>query len=122
MVPFTELKFIATFWIRQELYDPYQLKRIITFFIKCLPDYLMKKEVICNPKYALDSNLFYLYLFTYIYIFCIPVKFHLEGYNIKNFKYLQNGDTRQDETEDNVRFQAWKACLGRKSFRFILLF
>lgn len=41
-----------------------------------------------------------------------PVKLNLEGYNLKNLRYLQHGDTRQDEAEDAIRFQAWKACLG----------
>lgn len=36
----------------------------------------------------------------------------MEGYNLKNLRYLQHGDTRQDEAEDAIRFQAWKACLG----------
>jgi len=36
----------------------------------------------------------------------------LEGYNLKNLRYLQHSDTRQDEAEDAIRFQAWKACLG----------
>lgn len=40
------------------------------------------------------------------------VKLNLEGYNLKNLRYLQHGDTRQDEAEDAIRFQAWKACLG----------
>nr|CAD7437506.1 unnamed protein product [Timema bartmani] len=40
------------------------------------------------------------------------VKLNLEGYSPHNLKYLQCGDTRQDEAEDAARFQAWKACLG----------
>lgn len=40
------------------------------------------------------------------------VKLNLEGYNLKNLRYLQHGDTRQDEAENAIRFQAWKACLG----------
>lgn len=43
------------------------------------------------------------------------VKLNLEGYNLKNLRYLQHGDTRQDEAEDAIRFQAWKACLGMSS-------
>lgn len=46
-------------------------------------------------------------------VLCSTVKLNLEGYNLKNLRYLQHGDTRQDEAEDAVRFQAWKACLGR---------
>lgn len=41
------------------------------------------------------------------------VRLNLEGYNLKNLRYLQHGDTRQDEAEDAVRFQAWKSCLGK---------
>lgn len=41
------------------------------------------------------------------------VKLHLEGYNPQNLRYLQHGDTRQDEAEDAVRFQAWKNCLSK---------
>ena len=41
------------------------------------------------------------------------VRLNLEGYNVKNLRYLQGGDTRQDEAEDAVRFQNWKACLGK---------
>ncbi|XP_051174657.1 unconventional myosin-IXb isoform X1 [Leptopilina boulardi] len=47
------------------------------------------------------------------------VKLNLEGYNLKNLRYLQQGDTRQDETEDAVRFQAWKACLGVLGIPFL---
>lgn len=43
----------------------------------------------------------------------VAVKLNLEGYNLKNLRYLQHGDTRQDEAEDAIRFQAWKACLGK---------
>lgn len=31
------------------------------------------------------------------------VKLNLEGYNPQNLKYLQMGDTRQNEVEDNAR-------------------
>ncbi|XP_057331572.1 unconventional myosin-IXb isoform X3 [Microplitis mediator] len=47
------------------------------------------------------------------------VKLHLEGYNLKNLRYLQHGDTRQDEAEDAIRFQAWKACLGVLGIPFL---
>ncbi|XP_032669499.1 unconventional myosin-IXb isoform X1 [Odontomachus brunneus] len=47
------------------------------------------------------------------------VKLNLEGYNLKNLRYLQHGDTRQDETEDAIRFQAWKACLGVLGIPFL---
>ncbi|KAI4484047.1 hypothetical protein M0804_007503 [Polistes exclamans] len=47
------------------------------------------------------------------------VKLNLEGYNLKNLRYLQNGDTRQDEAEDAIRFQAWKACLGVLGIPFL---
>ncbi|KAK0180000.1 hypothetical protein PV327_005688 [Microctonus hyperodae] len=47
------------------------------------------------------------------------VKLNLEGYNLKNLRYLQQGDTRQDEAEDAVRFQAWKACLGVLGIPFL---
>ncbi|XP_076685123.1 unconventional myosin-IXb-like dachs isoform X1 [Andrena cerasifolii] len=47
------------------------------------------------------------------------VKLNLEGYNLKNLRYLQHGDTRQDEAEDAVRFQAWKACLGVLGIPFL---
>ncbi|KAG5316103.1 MYO7A protein, partial [Acromyrmex insinuator] len=47
------------------------------------------------------------------------VKLNLEGYNLKNLKYLQHGDTRQDEAEDAIRFQAWKACLGVLGIPFL---
>ncbi|XP_046742068.1 unconventional myosin-IXAa isoform X2 [Diprion similis] len=46
-------------------------------------------------------------------------KLNLEGYNLKNLRYLQHGDTRQDEAEDAVRFQAWKACLGVLGIPFL---
>lgn len=49
---------------------------------------------------------------SYILSLTFVVKLNLEGYNLKNLRYLQHGDTRQDETEDAIRFQAWKACLG----------
>lgn len=44
--------------------------------------------------------------------FLFAVKLNLEGYSPENLRYLQCGDTRQDEAEDAARFQAWKACLG----------
>ncbi|XP_015587851.1 unconventional myosin-IXb isoform X2 [Cephus cinctus] len=47
------------------------------------------------------------------------VKLNLEGYNPRNLRYLQYGDTGQDETEDAVRFQAWKACLGVLGIPFL---
>ncbi|XP_034940232.1 unconventional myosin-IXa isoform X5 [Chelonus insularis] len=47
------------------------------------------------------------------------VKLNLEGYNLKNLRYLQHGDTRQDEAEDAIRFQAWKACLGVLGIPFL---
>ncbi|XP_043256295.1 unconventional myosin-IXb [Colletes gigas] len=47
------------------------------------------------------------------------VKLNLEGYNLKNLRYLQQGDTRQDEAEDAIRFQAWKACLGVLGIPFL---
>ncbi|XP_043288303.1 unconventional myosin-IXb isoform X2 [Venturia canescens] len=47
------------------------------------------------------------------------VKLNLEGYNLKNLRYLQYGDTRQDEAEDAIRFQAWKACLGVLGIPFL---
>ena len=42
----------------------------------------------------------------------VTAKLSLEGYSPHNLRYLQCGDTRQDEAEDASRFQAWKACLG----------
>lgn len=48
----------------------------------------------------------------------VAVKLNLEGYNLKNLRYLQHGDTRQDEAEDAIRFQAWKACLGMRLLVF----
>lgn len=42
----------------------------------------------------------------------VTAKLSLEGYSPHNLRYLQCGDTRQDEAEDAARFQAWKACLG----------
>ncbi|XP_044001264.1 unconventional myosin-IXb isoform X2 [Aphidius gifuensis] len=47
------------------------------------------------------------------------VKLNLEGYNLKNLRYLKQGDTRQNESEDAVRFQAWKACLGVLGIPFL---
>ncbi|XP_017883806.2 unconventional myosin-IXb isoform X1 [Ceratina calcarata] len=47
------------------------------------------------------------------------VKLNLEGYNLKNLRYLQHGDTRQDEAKDAIRFQAWKACLGLLGIPFL---
>lgn len=38
---------------------------------------------------------------------------------MKNLRYLQYGDTRQDEAEDAIRFQAWKACLGVLGIPFL---
>ncbi|XP_039284577.1 unconventional myosin-IXa [Nilaparvata lugens] len=46
-------------------------------------------------------------------------KLNLEGYSPLNLAYLQHGDTNQDEAEDAVRFQAWKACLGVLGIPFL---
>ncbi|XP_069688106.1 myosin-I heavy chain isoform X2 [Periplaneta americana] len=46
-------------------------------------------------------------------------KLSLEGYSPHNLRYLQCGDTRQDEAEDAARFQAWKACLGVLGIPFL---
>ncbi|RZF39453.1 hypothetical protein LSTR_LSTR000974 [Laodelphax striatellus] len=46
-------------------------------------------------------------------------KLNLEGYSPLNLAYLQHGDTHQDEAEDAVRFQAWKACLGVLGIPFL---
>lgn len=46
-------------------------------------------------------------------------RLNLEGFTLTNLKYLQNGDTRQDEQEDSARFQAWKACLGILGIPFL---
>ncbi|XP_046478520.1 unconventional myosin-Va isoform X1 [Neodiprion pinetum] len=46
-------------------------------------------------------------------------KLNLEGYNLNNLRYLQHGDTRQEETEDAVRFHSWKACLGVLGIPFL---
>lgn len=47
------------------------------------------------------------------------VKLNLEGYSPTNLRYLQGGDTRQDEKEDAARFQAWKTCLGILGIPFL---
>lgn len=46
-------------------------------------------------------------------------RLNLEGFTLTNLRYLQNGDTRQDEQEDSARFQAWKACLGILGIPFL---
>ncbi|KAK2714712.1 hypothetical protein QYM36_009062, partial [Artemia franciscana] len=40
------------------------------------------------------------------------VRLKLEGYNLHNLKYLNQGDLKQNEVEDAKRFQAWKAVLA----------
>lgn len=47
------------------------------------------------------------------------IKLNLEGYSANNLRYLQGGDTRQDEKEDAARFQAWKTCLGKQRNVFV---
>lgn len=47
------------------------------------------------------------------------IKLNLEGYSPANLRYLQSGDTHQDEQEDSSRFQAWKACLGILGIPFL---
>ncbi|XP_055389297.1 unconventional myosin-Ia isoform X2 [Condylostylus longicornis] len=47
------------------------------------------------------------------------IKLNLEGYTPTNLRYLQNGDTQQDEVEDSTRFQAWKTCLGILGIPFL---
>lgn len=42
----------------------------------------------------------------------VLVKLTLEGYTVQNLRYLQKGDSCQDEAEDAARFLAWKNCLG----------
>lgn len=69
--------------------------------------------MIINVTKIINNNLLLINL-SYIVSFTLIVKLNLEGYNLKNLRYLQHGDTRQDETEDAIRFQAWKACLGMR--------
>lgn len=47
--------------------------------------------------------------------FCrfFTVKLHLEGYSLRNLRYLNIGDINQNELEDAARFDAWKVL-----FRF----
>lgn len=47
------------------------------------------------------------------------IKLYLEGYSPSNLRYLQDGDINQDENEDNIRFQAWKTCLGILGIPFL---
>ncbi|XP_029347994.1 unconventional myosin-If-like [Acyrthosiphon pisum] len=47
------------------------------------------------------------------------VKLNLEGYSPTNLQYLMQGDTRQDEAEDAIRFQSWKSCLGLLGIPFM---
>ncbi|XP_077297519.1 unconventional myosin-IXb-like dachs [Arctopsyche grandis] len=47
------------------------------------------------------------------------VKLNLNGYSPQNLRYLQMGDTRQNDSEDSARFQAWKACLGVLGIPFL---
>ncbi|XP_017780333.1 PREDICTED: unconventional myosin-IXa isoform X2 [Nicrophorus vespilloides] len=46
-------------------------------------------------------------------------KLNLDGCTPSTLRYLQNGDTRQDMTEDSNRFQAWKTCLGILGIPFL---
>ncbi|KAB0798121.1 hypothetical protein PPYR_09114 [Photinus pyralis] len=46
-------------------------------------------------------------------------KLNLEGCSPSTLRYLQHGDTRQDVTEDSLRFQAWKTCLGVLGIPFL---
>lgn len=46
-------------------------------------------------------------------------KLNLDGYKISTLKYLQNGDTFQNVSEDAARFQAWKTCLGILGIPFL---
>ncbi|XP_041362626.1 unconventional myosin-IXb-like isoform X2 [Gigantopelta aegis] len=40
------------------------------------------------------------------------VKFHLRGYSIHNLRYLSCGVLQTNETEDKLRFEAWKKSLS----------
>lgn len=37
---------------------------------------------------------------------------NLIGYSVHNLRYLNQGNTKQHETEDSTRFEAWKTCLS----------
>lgn len=43
----------------------------------------------------------------------------MEGYSVRNLRYLQSGDTRQDEAEEAARFLSWKTCLGILGIPFL---
>lgn len=47
------------------------------------------------------------------------LKLNLDGYSPLTLRYLQHGDTRQNESEDSARFQAWKVCLGILGIPFL---
>ncbi|XP_074602506.1 unconventional myosin-IXb-like dachs isoform X2 [Brevipalpus obovatus] len=39
-------------------------------------------------------------------------RLNLDGYNVHNLRYLNRGDTQQNEVEDAARFEDWKASLS----------
>lgn len=47
------------------------------------------------------------------------IKLNLQGYSTTNLRYLQGGDTQQNENEDAARFQAWKNCLSILGIPFL---
>ncbi|KAG8225228.1 hypothetical protein J437_LFUL012703 [Ladona fulva] len=46
-------------------------------------------------------------------------KLGLQDYGIHNLRYLNRGNTTQDESRDASRFHAWKACLGILGIPFL---
>ncbi len=44
------------------------------------------------------------------------VKYHLQGYTPHNLHYLCKGDIIQDETQDRIRFSAWKVMDKKIAF------
>ncbi|XP_046398448.1 unconventional myosin-Ia [Ischnura elegans] len=46
-------------------------------------------------------------------------KLGLQNYGIHNLRYLNRGNTSQDEAKDAARFLAWRACLGILGIPFL---
>ena len=44
------------------------------------------------------------------------MKYHLQGYTPHNLHYLCKGDIIQDETQDRIRFSAWKVMDKKIAF------
>lgn len=54
--------------------------------------------------------------FSSFFLLILTARLNLDGYNVHNLRYLNRGDTRQNEAEDAARFEDWKVSIEKKDY------